>query len=67
MRKQSKPKIRHILSHQKADGGEADVELLILQAKAAGYIHYNLEAGARHGGQEVCHYQLQALESCSDQ
>lgn len=65
--KQSKPKIRHKLSHQKADGGEADVELLVLQAKAAGYIHYNLEARARHGGKEVCHYQLQALESCSDQ
>lgn len=39
-----------MLSHKQADGGEADVELLVLQAKAAGYFHYNLEAGARHCG-----------------
>lgn len=56
-----------MLSHQQANGGEADVELLVLQAEAAGYIHHNLEAGARHGGQEICHHQLQALEGCSDQ
>lgn len=60
-------KTRHVFSHQQANGGEADVELLVLQAEAAGYIHYDLEAGARHGGQEVCHHQLQALEGCSDQ
>lgn len=58
---------KHSLTHQQADRGEADVQLLVLQAKAAGYIHYNLKAGARHGGQKVCDHQLQALEGCSDQ
>lgn len=53
--------------HQQADGCEADVELLVLKAEAASYIHYNLEARARHGGKEVRHHQLQALKGCTDQ
>jgi len=56
-----------VQSHQQADRREADVEFLVLKAKAASYIHYNLEARARHSGEEVCHHQLQALEGCSDQ
>lgn len=40
---------------------------MVLKAKAAGHIHDNLEARARHCGKEVCHHQLQALEGCSDQ
>lgn len=54
-------------SHQQSDGGQADVEFLVLQAKTSSYIHDNLEAGARHCWQEVRHHQLQALEGCSDQ
>lgn len=54
-------------SHQQADGRQANVELLVLKAEATGYIHYNLEARARHGGEEVRHHQLQALKGCSDQ
>jgi len=54
-------------SHQQADGGEADVELLVLQAEAARHVHHDLQAGAGHGGQEVRHHQLQALERRPDQ
>lgn len=35
-------------SYEQPDGGQADVELLVLQAKATSYFHHNLEAGARH-------------------
>lgn len=57
----------HEKPHQQTDRREADVELLVLKAEAASYINYILEARARHGGKEVCHHQLQALEGCSDQ
>ena len=53
--------------YQESYGGEADVEFLVLETEAAGDIHYDLEAHARHGGEEVSHHQLQALEGCSDQ
>lgn len=53
--------------HQQADGSKADVEFLVLKAEAAGHIHHNLEARARHRGEEVGHHQLQALEGCSNQ
>lgn len=57
----------NLFSHQQTDRGQANIELLVLQAKTSSYVHDNLEAGARHCWQEVCHNQLQALEGCPDQ
>ena len=42
--------LKRCSSYQKANGGEANVEFLVLKTKAASNIHYNLEACARHGG-----------------
>lgn len=68
MLKHKKPSNLELLfSHQQPDGGQADIEFLVLQAKTSSYIHDNLEAGARHCWQEVCHHQLQALEGSPDQ
>lgn len=68
MQKHKTPTVHELLlSHQQPNGGQADVEFLVLQTKTSSYIHDNLEAGARHRWQEVCHHQLQALEGCSDQ
>ena len=46
---------------------QTDVQLLVLQAKLGGHLSANLQTGARHHWQEVCHYQLQTLKGCPDQ